>query len=379
MPNWCSNTLYITESEVEATALRSLMTTASSKFDFHAIVPMPHEIEQSESSSKAETAWQLKYGDWHDATHRYGPEHYPTREAAIQAAREADEWRPMVIGTRDNPFPVMPPRSFDQLADAVQELIVKYGHPDWYSWACDHWGTKWSACRAGWMASARAAKREAHQVAYFDTAWGPPIPIIAALSQRFPNAIVRLTYCEPDGGFRGFTTFQAGAEIASKHERYDMYEESVGLSHDMKDRSHYWPVVYIGPGRPADEDGPAFAPSPWSNPFADGDRDRRESCDLFRRWLLGEKEVVALLPLREHERPSLDDIRQKLVGTTLLCDCRRGDDGCHGHVLMDLALGRDDEDDNYEDDERDPDDFAACDVMANPLQQPPGDTDDRQR
>lgn len=141
MPNWCSNTLYITGSEFAAAALRSLMTTAKSKFDFRAIVPMPDEIEQSESSSIAERAWQLKYGDWHDATHKYGPAHYPSREAAMQAAREADEWRPMVMGTPENPFPRIPVRSLDELADTVQQLIVKHGHPDWYSWACAHWGT----------------------------------------------------------------------------------------------------------------------------------------------------------------------------------------------------------------------------------------------
>jgi hypothetical protein len=186
---------------------------------------MPEEIEQSESSSKADTAWQLKYGDWHNATPDYGPEHYPSREAAMQAAREADDWRPMVIGTRENPFPMIPARSFDELADAVQKLIIKYGHADWYSWACANWGTKWAATDAGWVPPADASNSESHQVAYFDTAWGPPIPIITALSERFPAAILRLTYCEPYGGFRGFITFEAGTVMASKDERYDMRQE----------------------------------------------------------------------------------------------------------------------------------------------------------
>jgi hypothetical protein len=353
MPNWCSNTLYITGCAVEATAIRSLLTTARSKFDFRAIVPMPDEIEQSESSSKAETAWQLKYGDWHDATHKYGPEHYPSREAAMQAAREADDWRPMFMATRDNPFSSIPARSFDELADAVQVLIVKHGHKDWYSWACDNWGTKWSAADAGWMSPARAVKRESHQVAYFNTAWGPPVPIIIALSERFPDAILRLEYCEHEGGFRGFITFAAGAESASKHENFDIYEESIGLSHYIKETHDYRPVIYIGPGRQADANGPAFAPSRWANPFADGHRDERESCSLFRRWLLGEKEVIALLPSREHDRPSLDDIRERLLGTTLLCDCGGRAEGCHGYVLMDVAFGRDGEEENCDDDERD--------------------------
>ncbi len=366
MPNWCNNTFYVSGCETEAAELRSLMTTGKSKFDFRAIVPMPDEIERSESSSKADEAWQLKYGDWSDRIQKYGPEHYPSREAAMQAAREADDWRPMAIGTRDNPFPVIPARSFDELADAVQELIVKYGHANWYSWACDNWGTKRSAVYAGWMSSARAANRESHQVAYFDTAWGPPVPILAALSERFPATILRLTYCEPEGGFRGFVTCEAGAEIASKHEHYDVYEESVCLSHDIRDSRDTGRVIYIGPGKQADARGPAFARSRWANPFADGDRDSRESCDLFRRWLLGEGEAIALLHSREYERPSLNDIREHLLGTTLLCDCRKGDGGCHGHVLMDLVFGRDGEKENCEDDERDADRPMLSDLTIDP-------------
>jgi hypothetical protein len=366
MPNWCDNTLYVTGCATEAAAIRSLMITARSKFDFHAIVPMPNEIEQSESSTTSETAWQLKYGDWHDATHKYGPEHYPSREAAMQAAREADDWRPMVIGTRENPFPVIPARSFDELADAVQELSVKYGHTDWYSWACEKWGTKWSATRAGWMSPARSAKRDAHQVAYFQTAWGPPVPIVAALSERYPETILRLTYCEPDGGFIGFTTFQGGSEIACKQEDYDMYEDSIGLSHNLLDKESYRRLVYIGPGRIADSDGPAFNASPWANPFATGERDPVAAVGLYQRWLLGDAEAESLLPAGRHERPSLDSITERLWNTTLLCDCRREADACHGSVLMRFACGWDGEDENCNDDERDADSCKQSDFFVAP-------------
>jgi hypothetical protein len=366
MPNWCSNTVYITGSATDAAALRALMTTSRSKFDFWAILPMPREIEQSESSSKAETAWQLKYGDWHDATHKYGPQHYPSREAAMQAAREADEWRPMVMATRDNPFPSIPARSFDDLADAVQELTIKYGHPDWHSWACANWGTKWSATDAGWMSAARAAKRDAHQVAYFGTAWSPAVPVVMALSERFPEVILRLTYDEPDMSFRGFVAAQAGEELASKHEVYDFYAEAVSLSHNLRECCRYRPLVYIGPGRGADGNGPAFDPSPWANPFASSNRTNREAVDLYLRWLLGQHDVLSLVPAGSHQRPSVDDIRAQLRGVTLLCDCHGGDDGCHGRVLMDFACGWDGDEENCDDDERDADGPASSDCVITP-------------
>lgn len=218
MPNWCSNTLNVSGSAIQAVSLRALMTTSQGKFDFRAILPMPDEVRCSESSSTAKTAWELKYGQWHNAQHHYGPAHFMSRNAAMEAARAADEWRPMVIATAANPFPQIPPRSFDELADAVQHLVVMYGYTDWHSWARANWGTKWLAENARWMSPARAAQRFSHQVACFATAWEPPLPVIQALSRRFTDVILRLEYSDPDVGLKGFVAFENGAEIAERLE-----------------------------------------------------------------------------------------------------------------------------------------------------------------
>lgn len=364
MPNWCSNTFFVTGPADVAAQLRAIMTTQRSRFDFNAVLPMPEALRQSESGTASKTAWELKYGDWAEVKWKYGPDCFDSREAALAAAREADDWRPSVYATPDQPLRVRPPRSFDELADAVQQLVDKCGYPDWYEWAVANWGTKWPASDAGWMSAARAAKRDAQQVAYFGTAWCPPIPVVASLSERFPDTILRLEYCEPDCGFRGFLAMQAGVEIASKHEHYDVYAESICLSHNIRDTRDHRPLIYIGPGRQADADGPAFSRSPWANPFADGSRDNQESCQLFRRWLLGDVEMIGMMPTQEHLRPSLDDIREQLLGTTLLCDCRNGDAGCHGHVLMDIAFGRDDDDDDFANDDRDDNSSPVADFVA---------------
>lgn len=46
--------------------------------------------------------------------------------------------------------------------------------------------------------------------AYFDTAWTPPIPALAALSRMFPDVSFRLQYCELGMFFAGTATFQGG-------------------------------------------------------------------------------------------------------------------------------------------------------------------------
>jgi len=100
------------------------------------------------------------------------------------------------------------------VSDEVREL--KYGHPDWYSWALENWGTKWNSDQAQWLSTAEPQEPDLVHVVYFDTAWGPPFPIIFALSERFPSLILRLSYCEPDLRFGGFVSVKAGEVLANR-------------------------------------------------------------------------------------------------------------------------------------------------------------------
>jgi hypothetical protein len=340
MPNWCRNILYVTGHEADALQLRALMTTTDSKFDFNAVLPMPIEVQAASASSDADIAWQLKYGDWVDTEDEYGPTRYSSRDEAEVAARQA-------IPT------------FDHLADHAQECLIRFGSRDWYSWAVDNWGTKWNSSYACWMSPARAAQRDAAQVAFFDTAWAPPVPVILALSSRFPNLTLRLSFFEPDLCFEGFLTAVAGDEIASKCADYDCerdYVETVSLTHDLiaaEESMH--PSVYIGDARSADFRGPGFQRSIWANPFSKLGYTAEQATDLYRRWLLNDKDAELLLGSDEWTRPSLDAISEQLKGKTLVCDCTC--EMCHGVILMRFADGDYGATENTDDDECDSD---AC-------------------
>ena len=354
MPNWCDNTLYITGCRSEAAALRALMTTSKSKFDFRAIVPMPAEIERSELLGRVLIASSLTHCDWQKIKHLFGLEEFATCDAALQAVQGNGECLRDAMSPGGNPSTVATGCGFDELADNAPAGLPKCGRDDWYSWCCDNWGTEWPAHAAGWMSSARAAKREAHQIAYFETAWSPPVPVVLALSARFPKVVLRLEYDEPDGGIRGSITVQAGSVIAEKREKYNVMEEYVLLCHNLHERDRGRGIVYIGHGRSADSNGPEFSTSRWANPFATHDRTGAQAVDLYRRWLMGEPGVVSMLPSDERQRPSLDEIREQLRGKTLLCDCQLQTDECHGHVLLRFACGWDGEHENTDEDERDP-------------------------
>lgn len=86
-------------------------------------------------------------------------------------------------------------------------------------------------------------------------------------------------------------------------------------------------------------------PSRFGNPFVIGEivwivaragtqpvaaYDRPGAVRLYRRWLDGTIEVVG------QERPTREEIRQRLAGRDLLCYCPEGAP-CHADVLLEIA------------------------------------------
>jgi hypothetical protein len=72
--------------------------------------------------------------------------------------------------------------------------------PEWYDWACKHWGTKSNACHF------QVTRDEPDRYeCNFDTAWTPPVPIWEKMGKLFPALMFRLWGHEPlmDFAFRG--------------------------------------------------------------------------------------------------------------------------------------------------------------------------------
>ena len=79
------------------------------------------------------------------------------------------------------------------------QLIAKYGARDWYEWCNKNWGTKWDV-----MADGVGFDEEGvFLVAYFESAWAPPVPGIRAISELFPDVQFDLRYEEPGCDFEG--------------------------------------------------------------------------------------------------------------------------------------------------------------------------------
>lgn len=113
------------------------------------------------------------------------------------------------------------PEKFAQRDKDAKELSrkdfeAKYG--DWkdgfnsggYEWRVLNWDTKWSAYQV--------QRRDRHGVCLtFQTAWSPPLAVIAALHKRFPECGLSLEYFEMGAGFCGGVTY-AQAEYADDYE-----------------------------------------------------------------------------------------------------------------------------------------------------------------
>jgi|TARA_Y100000310_G_scaffold306539_1_gene347763 hypothetical protein len=78
--------------------------------------------------------------------------------------------------------------------------------PNWYDWACIHWGTKWNAYDNNpELTSAKYPenKGDCGEVCYnFLTAWGPPTPIVRELQRQYPTLCITMYFsidCAEDG------------------------------------------------------------------------------------------------------------------------------------------------------------------------------------
>jgi len=176
MPNWCENILEAQGPEEE---IRRFLDETGPILSFDSIVPMPAELWDADSPLRP---------PWNAGSHAL----------ALWQQRQA-------------------------------ELRRKYGATDWHDWAIKHWGTKWNAC----------AVRQEGRGYVFDTAWGPPLPVIQALSAKYPDLRFTLTYAEPGNYFGGYAIYRNGNLVEETDipdaELPDFFAEVFGWERDDED------------------------------------------------------------------------------------------------------------------------------------------------
>lgn len=91
-----------------------------------------------------------------------------------------------------------------------------------YEWCIENWGTKWNACDV--IMPEQPADGDGSDflevVINFQTAWSPPLPVILAASEKFPELAFALKYFECGVGFNGRFFCEAGRVVSDESGDY---------------------------------------------------------------------------------------------------------------------------------------------------------------
>jgi hypothetical protein len=200
MPNYCTNRVQVSGPTDEVAVFRAAcFRTIEDEFcfDFESIAPMPTALKNAPDDPDARHSTSLLRFlaghelDWSDVYH--------IRQA--QNLNSAD--LPTSDAARDylaaNP----------KIADAGKhgmEMTAAHGAMNWYEWRRRFWGTKWNACETG-------ITSEQPLDFLFDTAWGPPLPLLLAASRMYPTLTFNCIFIEESMDFGGERRYQGGITL----------------------------------------------------------------------------------------------------------------------------------------------------------------------
>lgn len=191
MPNYvkhkvtfAGNKKYITE------MLESIRTDTDGSIrhiDFNKIIPMPESLNITSGSETDIGVVILRYIEYNDSELLNERLSYSwTTQKDIKTLDD------LVSYYRNN-------KNYEKvisLGRLAIDNIDKYGHQDWYGWACENWGTKWNSGST----SMRETFLNIHEVLEFETAWSTPMPVMLKLSENFPGITFKVQYADEDIG-----------------------------------------------------------------------------------------------------------------------------------------------------------------------------------
>jgi hypothetical protein len=175
MPNHVTNEIIIDGTEEEIFAVREYMRSDENPFDFRNLSRMPKELEGTTSPCRI-----ISKGE------------YNIQESAIKLLNDKVANGTPLTKEEDNKLKWGLSRGITQKMS--DELMEKYGYNNWYDWQLAHWGTKWNSY-SHWNMDDMDANEFG-----FQTAWAHPMPIIEALSIKFPNIRFKIKFADEDFG-----------------------------------------------------------------------------------------------------------------------------------------------------------------------------------
>lgn len=208
MPNWCRNTVRMEGIE----KILRKDENGNLTFSFNDFIPMPASLKVDSGSSNdydimtyLTEKLTVHYNDISD-------ENKAILKSLVMNSFDSDwietVWQRCLEHKDENMD-----KSYE-MGKILVENVKNYGCPTWYEWAITNWGTKWDVCSE--------IELDDNSIS-FDTAWAPPVPVLAELSKRNPNKEVTCDWHE-EGGLEGMLAFLNG-ECTMDEEREWSWED----------------------------------------------------------------------------------------------------------------------------------------------------------
>ncbi|MBU9293073.1 hypothetical protein KTD18_16110 [Burkholderia multivorans] len=183
MPNWVTNKV-----SAPSHVIASIVSSDDGRVDFERIVKFEGEFPWDGVNADAETMAEVVVRTPVSANPLLG-----SLEAALRARADIKK---------------LSDESFEQFIQMLRNFR-KIGFLHSMDFARAKWGTKWNACDSSADIEAGTAE--------FDTAWSCPVPIFEALSRKFPEDVITVTYADEDIGSNcGTFSMRNGEEISSE-------------------------------------------------------------------------------------------------------------------------------------------------------------------
>lgn len=165
MPNWCYNRLVITGPQAVRAALRQRFYEEGKKrypqepqaFTFHAILPMPVELEETRSP-------------------------IPMTPQEIHSMAQNHNWPKETLDFH------LKNAMTPELQRKYDTNLLRYGSSNWYEWCCVNWGVKWDATDVS------VNPYNGGVTIHYNTAWGPPAGFLHALAYYYRGLTIRNYY-----------------------------------------------------------------------------------------------------------------------------------------------------------------------------------------
>lgn len=206
MPNWCENSLVIRGKPSELHALLERLAADAEKqqtlhLTFHSFVPHDETVAGGDSGSSY-LGRRKADGVWERVRYIENPERQEGGREPFYIPDPAHEAELLDVGM--HAYVTLDDGTILSEAEAREA-----GIRSWYDWNVANWGTKWDACHTY---TDLANLDDGTLIYRFDTAWGPPTPVVLAMQEALPNMRIRMHSVEPGMGFQVFVDPDGGVK-----------------------------------------------------------------------------------------------------------------------------------------------------------------------